>query len=265
MYHQTKYPKNNFEPPLYIWIDMFWKAVHVLAKTYNPTDTKTINSFKCFYQSLGEIVPSNEMIQIMQDFMTMNNHIKNILFSNKIISNFLESHTDISERLNKNFFDTSFKDEYSLFIWTYLFHSYYNILTGQPITSYNNLKEMYDKSKISKETWGNPLWWMIHICAFYSPSIINQRWGVSYKAFISCLMFCLPCPKCREHLQSNLHELDIDTYLTTSDKIFEYTWKLHNIVNIQVNTPTIGLEEAKRIYTPNQQPLMLQNSNQSKY
>lgn len=251
-------------PPPTLWMGHFWNAVHVLARTYNGTDDKVRKSFACFYQSLADIIPTHEMRKIMGDFMLMTKEVQDVLFDSKILSTFFTVHREVYDELVSKpgeFFYFSLRDSDSLFMWTYLFRSYYNLVVGISLDSYNMLKVKYDRSQISKETWGNPIWAMIHICAYYAPNTLNRDWALSYKAFISCLMFAIPCPLCRANLVENLGTLNIDNYLRTNESVFEYSVALHNKVNKELNKPVISIEEARRIYSPYSQPLIRQNAN----
>jgi hypothetical protein len=252
------------EPNPGIWMRHFWNACHVLARTYNPVDDKVRKSFACFYQSLSDIIPTYEMRRVMKDFILMTKEVQDTLFESKILSTFFTVHREIYDELirkPRDFFNFSLKDSDSLFIWTYLLHCYYNLLTGVRLDSYNMLKATYDRSQISKETWANPIWALIHICAYYAPAIIDHKWAMSYKAFISCLMFAIPCPTCRNNLVENLGNLNIDNYLRTNKSIFEYSVLLHNSVNKELNKPIISVAEAEKIYSPYSQALIRQNAN----
>lgn len=109
---------------------------------------------------------------------------------------------------------------------------------------------MFDKNLLSKEVWGNPTWFVIHFSSMHSPIPFNFDWALSYKAFISCLMFMIPCPKCRAHLMENLPKNHIDDYLYSRDSIFEWSVRLHNIVNESIDKPILSLLEARQLYNP---------------
>ena len=265
---QRFHPQVKIEPHPKVWLNHFWNAVHVLAVTYNPTDENVRNSFACFYQSMAGILPTAEAKKIMNDFIAMPRDVLKVLVESKALSSFFTVHRDIYQALTSrpgDFFTFSLTNSDSLFAWTYLLHAYYNLLTGTPVESFNNIKVMYERSQISKETWGNPLWAMIHFCALYAPDILDKYCCTCYKAFISCLRYVLPCPRCRAHLEENLGSIDIDNYLFTKDSLFEYSVKLHNLVNGQVGKPSITIEEARKIYSPHTQPIMQQNANFSNF
>jgi len=262
-YYSQQTSGNQQINPTKLWINSFWKICHVMAVTYNPSNDITKRSVACFYQSLMEILPDPIIKKIMANFLSMNKQVQTTLLENKELNSFFLVHKDIKTSILKNpedFFSTSLKDSSSLFIWTYLFHSYYSIFTGEKVENLNTLREMYNKFTISKETWGNPIWSLLHFCSLYSSSAINPYCAKCFKAFVSCLRYCLPCPKCRKNLDANLYQLNIDNYLHTNTSLFEYTVNLHNLVNKEIGKPPLTIEEAYKIYAPYNQPLIKQNT-----
>ncbi len=242
-----------------LWINSFWNLTHIMAITYDPArDSKNlmINATTCFYEALSIIVPNNNLRQTMSEFIKMTPNVKNTLIENKDLKSFFSVYPT---NLDSNFLKDSLESSEKLFIWSYLFHSYYNIINNQPISTFNYMKQKYDPATISKETWANPLWAMGHYCAIFAPEKLPPEWCKAFKAFISCLRYTIPCPVCRKHLQQNLSEIDIDQYLSTRDSIFDYTVKLHNLVNKMLNKPILSLEEARKIYDPYNSYLVKQN------
>lgn len=262
----SRTPQTRIEPGMRVWIGQFWKTCHVMARSYNPgngSGDMVRKSYACFFEAMGKLLPSEQMRRMMGDFIMMTPEIQKTLLDSPELASFRLVHEDVTTRLKSNprdFFNSSLADSDSLFAWTYLFHAYYNLLNRIPVEIYNNVKAQYDKSQISKETWGNPIWAMIHFTAFYCHSTPDQEWRKSFTAFISCLRFCLPCPLCRANLEKNLSQLDINNYIFTREGCFDYTHKLHNMVNAETDKPQITLEEARRIYAPFDEPLVRQNS-----
>lgn len=255
---------NRTEPSPRLWLQYFWDAAHTLSMTYEPTNENVSKSFACLFQSLAGIVPTSDARRIITDFLTTTREVQKTLISSQELKGFFtaypEVYTIIAQRPYE-FFNRSLKDSDSLFIWTYLLHAYYNLVTGSAsVDSFNKLKHQYDRSKINKETWGNPIWALIHFCAYYSPDRPDQDHCVCYKAFLSCLRYCLPCPKCRVNLEKNLMQLDIDPFLSCKESLFDYTVQLHNLVNGETGKSVITTDEAAKIYAPYNQPLMQQNA-----
>jgi hypothetical protein len=258
-----------WEPSPRLWLSRFWRVVHVMASTYTPASDKIRDSYKCFYQSMANILPTTEARSIMTEFISMGKTVRQTIMDDRTLATFFtvygedQLYGQVQTRLlqaPENFFTTSLRDDHTLFAWTYLFHAYFNIRTGLQVETLYSLEREYSRTNVTKDAWGNPLWTLIHFCAYYAPSHPDRTWQVSFKAFISCMMLALPCGMCRANLEKNLSSLDIDRYLQTREGIFQYTVELHNMVNRETGKTPITLEEAKRIYAPQDQAIMRQNS-----
>src|SRR5580658_2419962 len=57
------------EPSSNLWIDLFWRTVHVMACAYNPSDDMMLMSMACFYEALSKLVPSGAVRKTMKEFM----------------------------------------------------------------------------------------------------------------------------------------------------------------------------------------------------
>jgi hypothetical protein len=271
-YSNTSYDTNNFpiepivrnneikEPSLNSWFSIYMKSCYILAATYTTLNHLNINASKCYYEALSEIIPNQQMKILMQNFIIMTTDIRQTLLENKFIKSFFIVHPHILDSLNDNFFNNSFKNSETLFIWVYLLDCYLSILTGQQIKSFNNVKNSYDKNLISKEFWANPIWYILHFSAYHAPIILNKQWSLGYKAFVCCLMITLPCSICRNHLKETLPKVPIDNYLFTRESIFEWSVDLHNLVNKDIHKPIINIQEALKMYGMNDQPYIKQNS-----
>jgi len=256
------------EPTSSQWMDMYWRAIHIIARTYEPRDNDTKLAALCFYQSLSDIVPSKSLNIALHDFIVMTPAVYDIINKDRTIQSFFTIFPNVKASLDRqpsNFLKCCLTDSDSLFSWTFLLHAYWSIISGKPIVTYNTLKSLYDPSNITKEFWGNSVWFILHYSAYYAPSVIFQQWAISYKDFLSCLTFVLPCPVCRKHLRQNLTTIPVDNYLYTSDSVFEYSFVLHNIVNRSLGKPVLSLGEARKIYGVEHQPYILQNASLSKF
>ena len=255
------------EPALDLWIDQFWRCIHVFARVYAPGEDKSVReSYNCFFQSMAGILPSASMRAVMRDFMSMTRTVQKTLLESKSVASFFTVHRDVGAELVERpggFFTWSLEDGDRLFAWTYLLHAYFNLLAGVPVESFNVLRSQYHPTGISKETWANPLWFMLHSCAYYARP--EEHCGMCFKAFMSCLRYTLPCPKCRAHLGQNLGSFDIDEYLRKPEGLFEYTVDLHNRVNQSLGKPVVSHDEARRIYDPYGQPLVQQNMSVARF
>lgn len=259
-------PRTKEEPNFQLWIDQFWRCIHVFGRVYQPSDKNVKQSFSCFFQSLSGILPSKAMRAMMKDFIAMTPAIQKALLEHKSLNSFFTVHRPLYNVLASKpdeFFTFCLDDSDSLFAWTFLFHSYFNMAFGLSMESFHSLRLLYSPEKIHKETWANPLWYVMHSCAYYSRQ--EQYCGMCFKAFMSCLRYAIPCPKCRNHLSENLQTLDIDDFINIPEGLFEYTVKLHNSVNTQLDKPVLSTEEARRIYDPYNQPLVRQNMSVARF
>ena len=251
------------EPPVQIFISDFWDISHIIASTYDPhtlgpnkVETGSM-SFMCFYEALAVIIPNSSLRTMIKDFISMTLSVQSTLINCKELKSFFKVHTDL--KLDSGFFKRSFVDADSLSMWVYLLHSYYDIQNRIDIRTFNTVKTKYNKNTISKPAWAHPLWAIIHYSAYYSSSILQVPWKQAYKAFMSCLRYSMPCPICRNHLEENLSNINIDQYLHSNTSIFEFTVILHNTVNKSNNKPLYGVDEARKIYGLYDQPLVQQN------
>ena len=116
------------------------------------------------------------------------------------------------------------------------------------INSYTEICKKYDPKKITKNIWGNSVWYFIHYIALNQSKIITRDIGISFKQMMFSLSFLLPCEKCRNHLRTHLQEFPLDDYLITNETLFEWTFILHNIVNKSLKKPIMEYNSARKLY-----------------
>jgi hypothetical protein len=75
------------------------------------------------------------------------------------------------------------------------------------------------------------MWHTIHFVALGYPSNPTPQQRESYRTFFTTLGDVLPCKMCSQHFAQHLRELPVEPYLESGDRLFEWTVKLHNIVN----------------------------------
>ena len=93
--------------------------------------------------------------------------------------------------------------------------------------------------------WGPGLWSTIHTIAAGADT---QEKREAFKIFVESLCGCLPCDKCRIHLDKNLDKLPIDNYMVSNVELFKWSWMLHNIVNKSNGKKEFSYEEAQKVY-----------------
>ena len=96
--------------------------------------------------------------------------------------------------------------------------------------------------------WGKSIWACIHYVALGYPVAPSYSDKEKYKQFFLTLGPVLPCYKCSVNFQKHLTEIPIDPYLENQEKLFEWTVKLHNLVNKENSKPTYTVEQAKQYY-----------------
>jgi len=255
------------------WLPIYLKALFILSQTYKSTfqgpdpdgffaDQRQLSfSFKCFITTLINLVPDKNIKNIMISFIYMNKDTITTLLETRSLENFFIINPDLSSAISNsskyNYSETIFLDyciqsEVLMFKWVYLLQSYIYITINKygnyiVIPTFNQTKDMFKVDNVTKDDWGNAIWFIIHTTALYSTSTMEETFE-NYKAMLSCLQYLLPCPKCRKHLRSNLSLIDIDYCRNSREKLFECSWKLHNIVNKSLNKYEPTLLEARQKY-----------------
>jgi len=167
------------------------------------------------------------------------------------LKGFFSVYQRLADQIRKNpgfLWNTAFETSENLFIFVYLLQQYWNNITGQPVVSWNQYDVSCNKENIDKASWSRPMWFVIHTTAANAPDKIPRDWGYKFKDMIWCMQWALPCSVCRKHLSENLGSLPIDNSLNTRSNLFEWTWKLHNLVNEETGSPSISLHEAEQMY-----------------
>ncbi len=230
------------------WGRNLWVAIHIIARFYDPYrgdrfEMELIkNSFKCFFVSLSKLLPCPAAQSNTQFFI---------------------KETPIEYYLaNSN----------QAFMWTYLLHNYINTVrqstpfgrTTLPrltrrvqsphreiILDAPTLEEvsiMYSPANVTKQIWGNGIWFLIHFIAINLPGRLNNQITTSFTALIVCFQSLLPCKECRDHMVEHLRNFPLKEYTQSRERIFEWTVKLHNRVNSSLSKPEMRLEDALRLY-----------------
>lgn len=192
----------------------FFEMVTMMIVYYNPRNAKP---FQCMFESAFDMIPKTEQIY-------------------QIIYEALQAHpmpTPDSSR--------------ALLEWIYKVRSYvHRQLYNTFYMDYSTFVARYKTEVTTISTWSHPTWKMIHyFAAGYYP---GGDYALSYKAFVSCLQFILPCPKCRDHLRDNLSNHPIDDFFGTRMELFTWSYILHQNVNAQLKKKGISFTEAKIIY-----------------
>lgn len=95
---------------------------------------------------------------------------------------------------------------------------------------------------------GHIVWDYGHTMAANATSKIKRE---RYVSWLNSLKDVFPCEKCRKHLIVNLNKFPVEPYMGTNVALFYHSWKLHDIVNGQLNKPDaqrLTYEQAYAIY-----------------
>ena len=92
--------------------------------------------------------------------------------------------------------------------------------------------------------WGPYVWAAIHIMCMGAPDKIPEGKRKSYAQFINSLPNILPCTVCGEHLRENLATFPVDDFLDSRQSLFEWSVRMHNIVNRHTGKQDVSFEDA---------------------
>ena len=239
------------------WLWTYFKSMFILSRTFNSNDEMQVTSMKCFVQNVINLMPNNYIKSRFIEYVYMNSNVKNLLLSNPDLQQFFKVYSNIAEIIKYSstqyeFLDYCSQSNFSMFIWVYLMQAYYIILLNKhgsfvKIPKFNDFRSSYDPDKLSKDDWGNSLWFIIHTSALYSSGEMYDVFE-NYKTMLSCLQYILPCPKCKQHLIDNLSLIDIDSCAESRMSLFRCSWELHNIVNESLGKRQPSLQEAMGYY-----------------
>lgn len=105
---------------------------------------------------------------------------------------------------------------------------------------------------VDQSLWGKHMWHCMHMVALGYPARPTDEEKRRYKQFYLGLQYVLPCTTCAKHYAQNLKTLPIDQYLDNNIRLFEWTVRLHNLVNTQLGKPERTVEESMRYYMSSQ-------------
>ena len=100
------------------------------------------------------------------------------------------------------------------------------------------------------DIWGPFMWYIIHFIALDYNSNPSDEDKKQYKQFFENLHFVLPCYTCGLKYIEHLQILPLtDTVLQNNKELFNWTVKLHNIVNEQLHKKKWTIDKARKFYT----------------
>lgn len=107
----------------------------------------------------------------------------------------------------------------------------------------NKLRRKYQQKDPS--VFAGPAGWVLThtLCTIYTPEQSD-----SFKKYIAGLGGVFPCANCRKHFVSNLRKIDVNKYLESNDKLFEWSYIMHDLVNISKNVESPPYDGVKEFY-----------------
>jgi len=91
----------------------------------------------------------------------------------------------------------------------------------------------------SGDIWGSCLWFVLHIISFNYPKNPTNKDIIHYYTFFKMIQHILPCAMCRKHLKENYKKNFSINVFKNRKSLSRYVYKLHNIVNKQLNKTNI--------------------------
>lgn len=102
---------------------------------------------------------------------------------------------------------------------------------------------------IPNDIWGKHFWYTIHFIALSYPENPSELDKNDYRFFYNSLYKVLPCTLCAENYKIHLGVMPLTTDMLKHNKsLFEWTVKMHNLVNIELNKQTWTLSQAWNYY-----------------
>lgn len=97
---------------------------------------------------------------------------------------------------------------------------------------------------LTPNVWGKYFWTTFHISALGFPDQPTDTDREEYKSYYMNFGNGLPCPKCKNNYSSHFKEFPIEFFLYGKSELFDWTVKLHNIVNKEQNKKEWTFDEA---------------------
>ena len=123
-----------------------------------------------------------------------------------------------------------------------------------PLETYVPASEANPQKASTKSLWGRPLWFSLHYGAFNYPEKLDKMMIDMNVGFIRGLPIMIPCDICKNHafeFISGFTDAQLREISSDKNKLFEWYWMFHNMVNEKTGKPKMSLEKALQIYRTN--------------
>jgi len=101
---------------------------------------------------------------------------------------------------------------------------------------------------IDPTLFGPSFWSTMHYVALGAPVSLDTIQQNNYKTFYNLIPSIIPCGSCGTHFTEVLNANPIDKYLASSQSLFEWTVKVHNIVNVRLGKQEVSVVDAKKLW-----------------
>jgi len=81
---------------------------------------------------------------------------------------------------------------------------------------------------------GGIVWNYWHL---YAANAVTEEKRANFVAWVNSQKIIFFCETCRIHLIANLEQLPVEPYMKSNISLFYHSWKLHDMVNAQLNKP----------------------------
>lgn len=99
---------------------------------------------------------------------------------------------------------------------------------------------------MSKQQWGNAVWFMFHTLAEkLRPEYSSESPVILYHFKNICNN--LPCPTCSHHAQLNLKQMNTNRIIN-KNSLIHFLWEFHNVVNVQIQKKYFSLHDCRNMY-----------------
>tara|TARA_B100001094_G_scaffold307187_1_gene338676 strand:+ start:1134 stop:1499 length:366 start_codon:yes stop_codon:yes gene_type:complete len=99
--------------------------------------------------------------------------------------------------------------------------------------------------------WGPPTWTLFHTIAFNQgfDKKIPPKKKKELSQFFNSLQYVLPCKYCRETYSYYLTIMPVENYLSSGKDIVNWTFDVHNMVNVKIGKPVSDYKEFVKKYS----------------
>jgi len=102
--------------------------------------------------------------------------------------------------------------------------------------------------RIPPSTWGPFFWHTMHLVALGYPSTPTYAEKRAAKEFFESFTHLIPCPLCKLHYANHLKENPLTPSLDSKKDLFNWTIKIHNLVNRDLGKPEYTDTDAITFY-----------------